>query len=48
MIPNLFNYSENFNPEDVVLEHARARGVEVGANDISVGTGVFLQQCNQL
>ena len=48
MISNLFDYSENFNPEDVVLEHARARGVEVGANDISVGTGVFLQQLAHL
>ena len=48
MISSLFNYSENFNPEDVVLEHARARGVEVGANDISVGTGVFLQQLAHL
>jgi predicted O-methyltransferase YrrM len=44
----LFNYAENFNPEDVVLEHARARGVEVGANDITVGTGVFLQQLAHL
>ena len=48
MISNLFDYSENFNPEDLVLEHARARGVEVGANDISVGTGVFLQQLAHL
>ena len=48
MITSLFNYSENFIPEDVVLEHARARGVEVGANDISVGTGVFLQQLAHL
>ena len=48
MIPSLVNYAENFNPEDLVLEHARARGVEVGANDISVGTGVFLQQLAHL
>lgn len=48
MTPNLFDYAENFNPEDLVLEHARARGVEVGANDISVGTGVFLQQLAHL
>ena len=48
MISSLVNYAENFNPEDLILEHARARGVEVGANDISVGTGVFLQQLAHL
>ncbi|KGA19923.1 hypothetical protein GM50_3595 [freshwater metagenome] len=48
MIPDLFTYTENFHPEDLVLEHARARGVEVGAHDISVGTGIYLQQLAHL
>lgn len=36
-------FSESFIAEDDVLVSARARGVEVGAKDISQGTGAFLR-----
>jgi len=36
------SYIEGFIPEDEVLLRARARGVEVGASDISSGVGAFL------
>jgi predicted O-methyltransferase YrrM len=36
-------FSENFIAEDEVLINARARGIEVGAKDISQGTGAFLK-----
>ena len=39
---NMHTYCETFVPEDDVLTKARARGVEVGARDISSGTGAFL------
>ena len=38
----MHTYCETFVPEDDVLTKARARGVEVGARDISSGTGAFL------
>ena len=38
----MHTYCETFIPEDEVLVKARARGVEVGAKDISSGTGAFL------
>lgn len=36
-------YSEAFIVEDEILVSARARGLEVGAKDISPGTGAFLR-----
>jgi predicted O-methyltransferase YrrM len=39
---DMHTYCESFIPEDDVLLKARARGVEVGANDISPGSGAFL------
>lgn len=39
---DMHTYCETFIPEDEVLLRARARGVEVGANNISSGTGAFL------
>jgi predicted O-methyltransferase YrrM len=36
------SYVEGFIAEDEILTRARARGVEVGAKDISSGTGAFL------
>jgi predicted O-methyltransferase YrrM len=39
---DMHTYCESFIPEDDVLLKARARGVEVGANDISSGSGAFL------
>ena len=39
---DMHTYCETFIPEDEVLVKARARGVEVGAKDISSGTGAFL------
>ena len=38
----MHTYCETFIPEDEVLVKARARGVDVGAKDISSGTGAFL------
>ncbi len=38
----MHTYCETFVPEDEVLIKARARGVEVGARDVSSGTGAFL------
>jgi predicted O-methyltransferase YrrM len=38
----MHTYCETFVAEDDVLVKARARGVEVGARDISSGTGAFL------
>lgn len=37
------SYSEGFISEDEILTNARARGVEVGAKDISQGTGAYLK-----
>lgn len=39
---DMHTYCETFIPEDDVLVKARARGVEVGANNISQGAGAFL------
>lgn len=39
---DMHTYGETFIPEDDVLVKARARGVEVGAKNISSGTGAFL------
>lgn len=39
---DMHTYCETFIPEDDVLVKARARGVEVGATNISSGTGAFL------
>jgi predicted O-methyltransferase YrrM len=39
---DMHTYCESFIPEDDVLLKARARGVEVGAKDISSGSGAFL------
>jgi predicted O-methyltransferase YrrM len=39
---DMHTYCETFVAEDDVLVKARARGVEVGARDISSGTGAFL------
>jgi predicted O-methyltransferase YrrM len=36
-------YAENFIPEDEFQIRARARGVEVGANDASAGVGSYLK-----
>jgi predicted O-methyltransferase YrrM len=38
----MHTYCETFITEDEVLTKARARGIEVGARDISSGTGAFL------
>jgi predicted O-methyltransferase YrrM len=38
----MHTYCETFIPEDEVLVKARARGVEVGAKNISPGAGAFL------
>lgn len=38
----MHTYCETFIPEDDVLQKARARGVEVGAQNISSGAGAFL------
>ena len=40
---DMHTYCETFIPEDDVLVKARARGVEVGARDISPGAGAFLR-----
>lgn len=37
------NFSETFIAEDEILVNARARGVEIGAKDISQGVGGFLK-----
>ncbi|MEI9907696.1 MAG: class I SAM-dependent methyltransferase [Actinomycetota bacterium] len=42
------DYSENFVVEDEILLRARARGVEVGAKDITSGTGAFLRFLSHL
>lgn len=39
---DMHTYCETFIPEDQVLLKARARGVEVGAKNISPGVGAFL------
>jgi predicted O-methyltransferase YrrM len=39
---DVHSYIESFIPEDEILIRARARGVEVGAKDISSGTGAIL------
>lgn len=39
---DMHTYCETFIPEDEVLIKARARGVEVGAKNISPGAGAFL------
>lgn len=44
----MHTYCETFIPEDEVLVKARARGVEVGAANISSGTGAFLRQLAHL
>jgi predicted O-methyltransferase YrrM len=44
----MHTYCETFIPEDEVLVKARARGVEVGATNISSGTGAFLRQLAHL
>ena len=36
-------YSESFIAEDPFKSHARARGVELGTNDVSPGTGAYLR-----
>ena len=38
---DMHTYAERFILEDEVLARARARGVEVGATNISSGTGAF-------
>ena len=43
MKTDMYSYAENFIVEDEALINARARGVEVGARDISVGTGSYLR-----
>lgn len=44
----MHTYCETFIPEDEVLVKARARGVEVGATNISSGTGAFLHHLAHL
>ena len=39
---DMHTYCETFIPEDEILVRARARGVEVGAKNVSSGTGAFL------
>jgi len=39
---DMHTYCETFIPEDEILLNARARGVEVGATNISSGAGAFL------
>ena len=39
---DMHSYCETFAPEDDVLSRARARGVEVGATNVSSGVGSFL------
>ena len=43
MKTDMYSYAENFIVEDEALINARARGVEVGARDVSVGTGSYLR-----
>lgn len=45
---DMHTYCETFIPEDEVLVKARARGVEVGATNISSGTGAFLHHLAHL
>jgi len=40
---DMHSFAENFIPEDEVITRARARGIEVGAQDISSGTGSLLR-----
>lgn len=40
---DVHSYAEGFIAEDDVLLAARARGIEVGARDVSPGTGVYLR-----
>jgi len=40
---DMYSYAENFIVEDETLVNARSRGAEVGAQDVSVGTGSFLR-----
>lgn len=44
----MHTYCETFIPEDEVLVKARARGVEVGAKNISPGAGAFLHHLAHL
>ena len=44
----MHTYCETFIPEDEVLLKARARGVEVGAKNISPGAGAFLHHLAHL
>lgn len=39
---DMHTYAESFVPEDEILMRARARGVEIGASNITSGTGAFL------
>lgn len=39
---DMHTYAESFVPEDEILARARARGVEIGASNISSGVGAFL------
>ena len=36
---DMYSYAENFIVEDEALVNARSRGAEVGAQDVSFGTG---------
>ena len=45
---DMHTYCETFIPEDEVLIKARARGTEVGASNISSGTGAFLHHLAHL
>ena len=42
------DYAENFIAEDAVKSAARARGVEIGTQDVSPGTGAYLRHLAQL
>ena len=45
---DMHTYAESFILEDEILARARARGVEVGATNISSGTGAFLHHLAHL
>jgi predicted O-methyltransferase YrrM len=45
---NPHDYAEGFIAEDSIKAAARARGVEIGTNDVSPGTGAYLRHLAQL
>lgn len=45
---NPHDYAENFIAESVVQQHARARGVEIGVEDVTPGVGAYLRHLAHL